>query len=89
MNFSALIFHSLAIISVFKNVVIIRSIAYLLIYLFLIFDNISILSLFPVLLLLVFVFSILKISMRADMEAFNRSLDNISSIDVLRSSNGG
>ena len=36
MNYSALVFHSLSIISVFKNAVIIRSIAFFLIYLFLI-----------------------------------------------------
>ena len=87
MNFSALVFHSLAIISVFRNIVVIRSIVYLFIYLFLIFDNISILTLFPILFLLVFVFTILKISMRTDMKGYNKSLDNIGSIDILGSSN--
>ena len=82
-NFSALVFHSLAIISVFRNAVIIRSIAFFLIYLFLIFDNISILTLIPILFLLVFVFTILKISMRTNIEGLDRSLDNISSIDIL------
>ena len=89
MNFTALIFHSLAIISVFRNVVIIRSIALFLVYLFLIFNNISILALVPVLFLLVFVFTIFKISMRANMEGLNKSLDNIGSIDILRSPNSG
>ena len=89
MNFFALIFHSLSIISVFRNAVIIRSIAFFLIYLFLIFNNISILTLIPILFLLVFVFTILKISMRADIEGLDRSLDNISSIDILRSSDSG
>ena len=89
MNFTALVFHSLAIISVFRNAVIIRSIAFFLVYLFLIFNNISILALAPILLLLVFVFTILKISMRANMEGLNKSLDNIGSIDILRSSNSG
>ena len=83
MNFSALVFHSLAIISVFRNVVIIRSIAYLLIYLFLIFNNISALTLIPLLFLLVFVFTVLKISLRSNLEGLNKSLDNIGSIDVL------
>jgi len=89
MNFTALVFHSLAIISVFRNVVIIRSIAFFLVYLFLIFNNISILTLVPILFLLLFVFTIFKISMRANMEGFNKSLDNIGSIDILRSSNSG
>ena len=89
MNFTALVFHSLAIISVFRNAVIIRSIAFFLVYLFLIFNNISILALVPILFLLVFVFTIFKISMRANMEGLNKSLDNIGSIDILRSSNSG
>ena len=82
-NFTGLVFHSLAIISVFRNAVIIRSIAFFLIYLFLIFNNISILTLIPILFLLVFVFTILKISMRANMEGLNRSQDNIGSVDIL------
>ena len=47
MNFSALIFHSLAIISVFRKLVIIRSIIFFLAYSFLIYNNISILTMFP------------------------------------------
>ena len=89
MNFTALVFHSLAIISVFRNVVIIRSIAFFLVYLFLIFNNISILTLVPILFLPLFVFTIFKISMRANMEGLNKSLDNIDSVDILRSSNSG
>ncbi len=88
MNFFALVFHSLSIISVFRNAVIIRSVIYLLVYLFLIFNNISIITLLPILLLLVFVFIILRITKRADMDGLNKSLDNIGSVDVLGSSNG-
>ena len=88
MNFSGLVFHSLTIISVFRNAVIIRSTTIFLVYLFLIFNNISMLSVSPILFLLIFVFTILKISMRADMEEFNKSLDNINSIDVLSNSYG-
>ena len=87
MNFTSLIFHSLSIISVFRNVVIMRSIIFFLVYLFLIYNNISILTMLPAFCLLVFVFIILKISMRANMEEFNQSLENIGSIDVLDSSN--
>ena len=87
MNFAALIFHSLAIISVFRNVVIIRSVIFFLLYSLLIYNNISILTMLPVFCLLVFVFIILKISMRANIEEFNQSLENIGSIDVLDSSN--
>ena len=87
MNFTALIFHSLAIISVFRNRVIIRSVILFLLYSLLIYNNISILTMLPVFCLLVFVFIILKISMRANIEEFNQSLENIGSIDVLDSSN--
>ena len=87
MNFTALIFHSLSIISVFRNRVIIRSVILFLLYSLLIYNNISILTMLPVFCLLVFVFIILKISMRANIEEFNQSLENIGSIDVLDSSN--
>ncbi len=85
MNFSALIFHSLSIISVFRNLVIIRSILFFLIYLFLIYENVSILNMLPILCLLFFVLIILKISKRSNMEEFNQSLENIGSIDILDS----
>ena len=87
MNFIALVFHSLAIISVFRNIVIFRSIIFFSIYLFLIFNNISLLTVFPIFILLIFVFTILKISMRSNIEGLNNSLDNIGSIDILGSSN--
>tara|TARA_B100002003_G_scaffold243432_1_gene267860 strand:- start:101 stop:988 length:888 start_codon:yes stop_codon:yes gene_type:complete len=87
MNFTALIFHSLAIISVFKSLVIMRSIIFFLVYLFLIYKNISILTIFPIFCLIAFVFSILKISMRANMYEFNKSLENIGSVDILDSFN--
>jgi len=87
MNFSALVFHSLAIISVFRNSVIFRSIIFFLIYLFLIHENISILTMFPLFCLLIFAFVTLKISKRTNMKEFNQSLENIGSIDILNSSN--
>ena len=87
MNFTGLVFHSLAIISVFRNTVIIRSITFLLVYLFLISNNFSILTLIPILFLILFVLIILKISKRTNMEGLNKSLENIGSIDVLGNSN--
>jgi len=87
MNFTGLVFHSLAIISVFRNIVIIRSIVFLLVYLFLISNNFSIFTLIPILFLILFVLIILKISKRTNMEGLNKSLENIGSIDVLGNSN--
>jgi len=89
MNFFSLIFHSLSIISVFRNQVVIRSTICFLFYFFLIFNNISMFSLIPILFLLLFVLTILKISMRANMKELDNSLDNIASVDILGNSNSG
>ena len=83
MNFTALVFHSFAIISVFIKLVIIRTIVLFFAYFFLIFENISIFTLVPILFLIIFVLIILKISMRTNMEEFDKSLENIRSIDIL------
>ena len=85
MNFVALVFHSLSIISVFRKTFILHSMVFFLVYLFLIFKKISLLTLFPIFCLLIFVFIILKISMRSNMNEFEKSLDNIGSIDILGS----
>jgi len=87
MNLFALFFHSLTIISVFRKEVIIRSIAFFLVYFLLIYENISAITIVPILFLLVFVLTILNISTRSNMKEFNSSLENIGSIDILRSSN--
>ena len=83
MNLVALIYHSFAIISVFRNIVVMRSIAFTIIYFSFIFKNISMFSLTPLFFLLVFVLIILKISMRSNKKQLDESLDNISSVDTL------
>jgi len=87
MNFFSLIFHSLTIISVFRNIVIARSIIIFIAYFFLILGKISTATLLPVLFLFIFVFIILKISTRSNIVDLNKSLDNIGSVDILSSSN--
>ena len=87
MNFLNLVFHSLSIISVFRNLVIIRSIVFLLVYLFFIFENISLVNFIPIFLLLFFVIIILKISMRANIKELQKSLENIGNVDILGGSN--
>jgi len=89
MNFSALVFHSLSIISVFRKSVIIRSIVFSILYLFLIFESISTFKLIPILILMLFVFTIFKISLRSNIEELNESTKNIANIDVLSNSNHG
>jgi len=86
MNFIALIFHSLTIISVFRKIFIIRSILFFSIYLFLVFNQISIFTIFPIIFFLIFIITILKISKRSNMKEFDKSLENIGSIDILNNS---
>ena len=84
MSFKNLLIHSLAIISVFKINVLIRSILFLLVYMFLIHQNISAIMLIPfplVILLIVLVFSISK---RENLDSLKNSLSNISSIDNIK-----
>ena len=87
MNFTALVFHSLAIISVFRNLVVIRSTVFILLYLFAISNNFSLFTFIPIIFLLIFVLYILKISTRANMKELNHSLENIGSIDILNNFN--
>jgi len=87
MNFFGLLFHSLTIISVFRGAVIIRSIVYFIVYLFLIFNNLSIFTLTPVVFLFLFLLIVLNISRRSSLYGLNKSLDNIENIETLGSSN--
>jgi len=83
MNFFNLLVHSFSIIAVFKTSVIIRSILFLFIYLFFVFNNLSFITLFPVFSILIFLLLIFKVSSRENIKELNNSLENISSTDVL------
>jgi len=83
MNLFNLFIHSFSIIAVFRGAVIVRSILFLIFYLFFVYSNLSIITLFPVLAVLIFLFLILKISFRENIGELNDSLKNIVSIDVL------
>lgn len=83
MNLFNLLIHSFSIIAVFKGVVIIRSVLFLFIYLFFVSNNLSVITLFPVLAVFIFLLLILKVSSRENIEELNNSLENIGSIDVL------
>ena len=85
MNFFKLLVHSFSIIAVFRGSVIIRSVLFLTFYLFFIYSNLSIITLFPALAVLIFLLSIIKISSRENIEELNNSLENIDSIEVLGS----
>ena len=84
MSFYNLIKHSLSIIAVFKINVIIRSILFYLIYLFLISENITYVTSIPLILVVIFVISVLGISKRENLDQLNNSLLNISNIDNLK-----
>ena len=87
MNFLNLLIHSFSIIAVFRRTVIIRSVLFLFIYLFFVSNNFSVITLFPALVIIVFLFLILKISSRENIEELNNSLENIENIDFLSGPN--
>ena len=84
MSFMNLVKHSLSIIAVFKTNVILRSILFLIIYIFLISGNISFITLIPVLFVIVMNFLIFLISRRENLVEFNNSLSNISDIENIK-----
>jgi len=84
MSFYNLIKHSLSIIAAFKTIVIIRSILFYLIYLFLISENLTYITSIPLILVVIFVISILAISKRENIEEYKSSLENISDISKIK-----
>ena len=84
MSFKNLLIHSISIIGVFKINVLIRSILFLLVYLFLIQQNITIVMLIPIVLVFILIVSVFVISKRESLEQLNNSLSNISNIDNLK-----
>ena len=84
MSFKNLLIHSLSIVSVFKINVLIRSILFVLVYLFLIQQKITIVMLIPIILVFVLIVSVFAISKRENLDELNNSLLNISNIDDLK-----
>ena len=84
MSFKNLLIHLLSIISVFKINVLIRSILFVLVYLFLIQQKITIVMLIPIVLVFGLIVSVFAISKRENLDDLNNSLLNISNIDVLK-----
>jgi len=89
MNLFNLLIHSFSIIAVFRGAAIVRSVLFLLIYLFFVSNSLSVITLFPALAVLIFLLTILKVSSRENIEELNNSLENIGSIDVLSDLNSG
>ena len=84
MSFKNLIIHSLAIISVFKINVLVRSILFILVYMFLIHQNISAIMLIPIALVVLLIVLVFSISKRENLNELNSSLDNILNIDTIK-----
>jgi glycosyltransferase involved in cell wall biosynthesis len=84
MSFINLLKHSLSIIAVFKKILLIRSVLFLIAYLFLIIGKISIITLIPALAVLAMMISVITLSKRENMSEFNNSLDNIENIDTIK-----
>jgi len=84
MSFFNLLKHSLSIISVFKTTLLIRSILFLIAYLFLIVGQISFITLIPVIAVIIIVISVITLSRRENMSEFNNSLENIERFDKIK-----
>ena len=84
MSFYNLIKHSLSIISVFRKTFLIRSAFFIILYIFLIKSNASVITAIPLVFLLIAVYSISYLALRENMEEFNKALSNISNIDIIK-----
>ena len=84
MSFFNLIKHSLSIIAVFKMTVLVRSVIFLAVYIFLVLQHISVVTLIPVALVIILIFSVFVLSKRENITELNNSLENINNIEILK-----
>jgi len=84
MSFFNLIKHSLSIISVFRKTFLIRSALFIILYILFIKSNASIITALPLVFLLIAVYSISNLALRENMQDFEKSLENIISIDDIQ-----
>ena len=84
MSYINLLKHSLSIISVFRKTVLVRSIIFLAVYLFLMLQHISVVTLIPVALVFIMMISIFNLSGRENINELNNALENIASYDNIK-----
>ena len=84
MSFINLLKHSLSIVAVYKFTVLIRSIIFLAVYIFLVSQYISVVTFIPILLVVVMIISVFVLSGRENITELNSSLENINNIDNLK-----
>ena len=84
MSFFNLLKHSLSIISVFRKTVLIRSALFIIFYILLIKSYASVITSIPLVLLLIMIYSISTLALRENLDEFDKSLENINSIDKIK-----
>ena len=84
MSFYNLMKHSLSIISVFRKTFLIRSALFIVLNIYLIKSNASIITSIPLLFLLIAVYAISNLALRENMEEFDKALSNINDIDKIK-----
>ena len=84
MSFTNLVKHSLSIISVFRKSFLIRSALFIVIYIWIIKSNASIITSLPLLLLLIAVYLVSNLALRENMDEFKNSLSQIKNIDQIK-----
>jgi len=84
MSFKNLFVHSLSIMAVFKFNVLIRSILFFFIYLFLIYEKISVITLMPILLIIIFNLLVFIIAKRENLDDYKNSIKNIFDVKIIK-----
>ena len=84
MSFSNLIKHSLSIISVFRQTVLIRSALFIVLYILLIKSNASVVTALPLILILIMIYSISSLALRENLDEFDKAMTNIIDIDIIK-----
>ena len=84
MSFFNLLKHSLAIISVFRKTVLIRSALFIIFYILLIKSYASIITSLPLVLLLLMIYSISSLALRENIKEFDNALENIHDIEKIK-----
>ena len=84
MSFFNLVKHSLSIIAVFKIRVFVSSFIFLFVYLFFIFQSLSVVTSIPIFLIFILLVSVILLSRRENLEQLNSSLDNVSNVEEIK-----
>ena len=84
MSFINLLKHSLSIIAVFRITVFIRSLIFLAVYFFIMSQHLSVITLVPIALVILMIFSVFVLANRENIMEFNTSQENINNIENLK-----